>query len=118
MKESVIEKMSYEFAIEIVKLCKKLKELNEFEFKTQLFRSGTSIGANITEAETSSTKREFIYKLSISIRETKETKYWLRLIRDCDIIDGKIINEYIKKTDDIYKVLSSIILTTKKKYNL
>ena len=118
MKESIIEVLSYEFAIEIVKLCKRLKELNEYEFKNQLFRSGTSIGANVTEAETSFSKKEFIYKLSISLRETKETKYWLRLIRDFEVIEEKTINNYIEKTDNIYRVLSSIIITTKQKYDL
>lgn len=118
MKESVVEIMSYEFAIDIVKLCKRLKELKEYEFNNQLFRSSTSIGANIAEAETSFSKREFVYKLSISIRETRETKYWLRLIRDCDIIEESTINEYIAKAESIEKVLSSIIITTKKRYNL
>lgn len=110
--------MSYEFAMDIVKICKRLKELQEYDFKSQLFRSGTSIGANIAEAETSFSKREFIYKLSISARETRETKYWLSLIRDCKIIDESTINVYIEKVDSINKVLSSIIITTKKRYNL
>lgn len=118
MKESIIEILSYEFAIDIVKLCKRLKELNEYEFKNQLFRSGTSIGANVTEAETSFSKKEFIYKLSISLRETRETRFWLRLIKDCEVIEENTINDYLKKTDNIHRIISSIIITTKQKYNL
>jgi four helix bundle protein len=61
MTENIIETMTFNFALEIIKLCKKLKENKEYQFNDQLFRSGTSIGANVHEAESAFSKREFVY---------------------------------------------------------
>jgi len=115
--ESIIAKKAYAFAIDIVKLYKNLTIDNkEFVLSKQLLRSGTSIGANINEAVSGQSKRDFVHKLSIALKEARETSYWLNLLKDSDFIDHTNFDEIDKKCNEIIKILSSIILTTKEKY--
>lgn len=115
--ESIISKKAYAFAIDIVKLYKKLIADNkEFVLSKQLLRSGTSIGATINEAISGQSKRNFVHKLSIASKETRETSYWLNLLKDSDFINLENFNDIDKKCNEIIKILSSIILTTKEKY--
>lgn len=115
--ESIVAKKAYAFALEVIKLYKYLvANRKEYVLSKQILRSGTSIGANINEAISGQSKRDFIHKLSISLKEARETSYWLNLLKDSDFIT---IAEFIKLNDDcneIIKILSSIILTTKEKY--
>jgi len=86
--ESIIAKKAYAFAIDIVKLYKKLIADNkEFVLSKQLLRSGTSIGANVNEAISGQSKRDFVHKLSIALKEGRETSYWLNLLKDSDFIN-------------------------------
>ena len=114
---SIIAKKAYVFALEIIIIYKYLiAEKKEYVLSKQLLRSGTSIGANINEAISGQSKRDFIHKLSIALKEAREADYWLNLLKDSDYIDS---SQYIKLTSsvrEIIKILSSIILTTKQKY--
>ena len=115
--ESIIAKKAYAFALDVVKLYKKLIADNkEFVLSKQLLRSGTSIGANINEAVSGQSKRDFVHKLSIALKEARETSYWLNLLRDSDFINQASFEDTDKKCTEIIKILSSIILTTKEKY--
>jgi four helix bundle protein len=115
--ESKIAKKAYAFAIDIVKLYKKLiDDKREFVLSKQLLRSGTSIGANINEAVSGQSKRDFVHKLSVALKEARETSYWLSLMRDSDFINQASFEDIDKKCIEIIKILSSIILTTKEKY--
>jgi four helix bundle protein len=79
--DSIIAKKAYSFALEIIKLYKQLvTNKKEFVLSKQILRSGTSIGANINEALAGQSKRDFIHKLSIALKEARETSYWLNLI--------------------------------------
>jgi four helix bundle protein len=78
--KNVIKEKSFLFAIEIVALYKTLTDQKEFVLSKQLLRSGTSIGANVREAEHAQSKADFIHKLSISLKEANETEYWLDLL--------------------------------------
>ena len=118
MTENIIETMTFNFALEIIKLCKKLKENKEYQFNNQLFRSGTSIGANVHEAESAFSKREFVYKLSISLKEARETRYWLLILKESKTLDDKDIQHNLKEVESIFNILSRIITTTKQKYDL
>ena len=93
--ENIIEKKSFDFAIRIVRLYKYLSDKKkEFVLSKQLLRSGTSIGANVAEAQQAQSKADFISKISIALKETTETKYWLRLLNATDYlsdIETKII---------------------------
>ncbi|OGU12685.1 MAG: four helix bundle protein [Ignavibacteria bacterium GWB2_35_12] len=110
----IIEK-SYNFALRIVKLYKYLSEnKKEFVIAKQVLRCGTSIGANIYEAQSAETKKDFIHKMGIALKEAKETIYWLNLLKDSDYIDVKSYNSITLNCDEIIKLISKIISTSKK----
>jgi len=91
MKESILKTKSYQFAIEIVKLCQILVEKNkEFVLSKQILKSGTSIGALIREAEFAQSKADFISKMNIALKEANETIYWLEILRNTNYIDEKL----------------------------
>lgn len=115
--ESIIVKKTYSFALEVVKLYKFLtNEKREFVLSKQFLRSGTSIGANVNEAISGQSKRDFVHKLSIALKEARETDYWLNLLKDSNYIEDKEFDPLNKNCTEIIKILSSIILTTKEKY--
>ena len=115
--ESIIATKAYSFALEIIVLYKQLvADKKEFVLSKQVLRSGTSIGANINEALAGQSKRDFVHKLSISLKETRETTYWLNLLKDSNYITIEVFNKLNNKCSEIHKILSSIILTTKEKY--
>ena len=107
------------FALEIIKIYKYLiNEKKEFVLSKQLLRSGTSIGANINEAVSGQSKRDFVHKLSIALKEARETLYWLKLLADSGYIELKNFGTLSGSCKEIIRILSSIILTTKEKYFL
>lgn len=112
-KENVIVSKSYEFSIRIVKLHQVLHKERHFEISSQLLRSGTSIGANVEEAIGGISRKDFSHKLSISYKEARETKYWLRLLRDTGIVDEALANSLLTDCEELLKILFSIIKSTK-----
>lgn len=88
MNENIIVTKSYAFALEIVVLYKQLSEQKEFILSKQLLRSGTSIGANVHEGVASESKKDFIHKLNIALKEANETSYWLNLLKDSSYINA------------------------------
>lgn len=115
--ESIIAGKAYSFALEIIRIYKKLVESKkEFVLSKQLLRSGTSIGANINEAISGQSKRDFVYKMNISLKEARETNYWLNLLKDSDYINLDEFTSLNNKCDEIIKILTSIIITTKERY--
>ena len=112
-KEHTVREKSYRFAIRIIKLCIWLKEKRHYEISAQLLRSGTSIGANIEEATASHSKKEFCHKMGIASKEARETHYWLRLLRDSEILTEKQTSELINKSEELIKMLTSIVKTGK-----
>ena len=108
-------KKSYVFAIRIVKSYQYLSdEKREFILSKQLLRSGTSIGANISEANGAISKADFSAKLSISYKECLETKYWLSLLKDTDFIDLKTFKSMHDDADELAKILYTIINKSRK----
>jgi four helix bundle protein len=85
MKESIVQQKSFQFSLKIIVLYKKLQKDKEFIISNQTLRSGTSIGANIEEALAGQSKRDFTAKMSISSKEARETKYWLRLLKESEL---------------------------------
>lgn len=86
-KENIIEIKSYQFAIDIVKIFRTLTDgKQEFILSKQLLRSGTSIGANIKEAEQAQSKADFLSKMNIALKEENETSYWLKLLKDTNFL--------------------------------
>jgi len=113
-KNNPLSEKSYNFAIRIVKLYKWLCE-NEKEYvlSKQLLRSGTSIGANISEANGAISKADFSAKISIAYKESLETKYWLNLLKDSDYLDSEKANSMISDADELSRIMFSILKTTR-----
>ena len=116
MKEdNIIRTKSYKFALKIVALYKNIVfTRKEFVLSKQILRSGTSIGANIEEAIGAQSKKDFIARLSIAYRESRETSYWLRTLKDTGYINTQTANEMGTECAEITKILSKILLTMKK----
>ncbi len=87
MAESIIQKKSFSFALEIIQLYGQLQERQEYVISKQLLRSGTSIGANIEEASAGQSKKDFLSKMCIASKEARETRYWLRLLQVSQIVN-------------------------------
>lgn len=115
-KENVIVTKSYAFALQIIDLYKNLIEKKEFVLSKQVLRSGTSIGANIHEGVASESKKDFIHKLGIATKESRETAYWLSLLKDSNYIEQNKFNNLFNNCQEITRILNSIILTTKERY--
>jgi four helix bundle protein len=115
--KSIVATKAYSFALKVIVIHKQLtSEKREFILSKQLLRSATSIGANVNEALSSESKRDFVHKLSIALKETRETNYWLRLLKDSDYIRVEHYSELNGLSLEIFKLLSRIIKTTKEKY--
>ncbi len=114
-KKNVIKEKSFSFAIEVVSLYKILVERKEFVLSKQLLRSGTSIGANIREAEHAQSKADFINKLSISLKEANEADYWLDLLFESNYLTKIEFENTKPKIIELLKLLISIINTSKNK---
>jgi four helix bundle protein len=113
MNKSDVRDRSYKFALEIIKLTQKLsKNIASNSLARQLIRSGTSIGANVEEAQAGFTKKDFTYKMSLARKEARESKFWLSLIRDAELSRDSQVNELIQEADELTKILTSIVKTS------
>lgn len=115
-KNNPLKDKSYAFALEIILVTKLMNENREFVLAKQLLKSGTSIGANIEEANQAESKADFIHKLSISNKEASETNYWLRLLRDSKTLDTLQAEKLISSCEEIERLLTAIIKTSKQRY--
>lgn len=114
MKENLIKTKTYQFAVRIVKLNKFLtNEQREYVLSKQILKSGTSIGANTEEADAGQSKKDFISKLSIALKEAKETYYWLRLLFDCDYITKQMFDSLIQDCEEIIFIITKILQTSR-----
>lgn len=117
-KRSILKDKSFAFALQCVKLYKYLTtNQKEFVLSKQLLRSGTSVGANIREAQNAQSIADFIHKLSIAQKECDETIYWLELLKESEYISTLEFESKNKDATEILKMLRSSILTSKQKSN-
>jgi four helix bundle protein len=105
---------SDQFAHEVILVYNKLIVKNEYVISKQLLRCGTSVGANINEASSAESHKDFISKNSIALKEAKESMYWLKLLKTSNIIEYNF-QDIIVLNDEIIRILSKIIITSKKK---
>ena len=113
--ESPLRDKSYFFAVQTVRVCQSLvSERREFVLSKQLLRSGTAIGALIRESEFAASKADFINKLTVSLKEANETKYWLMLIKDTDYIDEVKFGHLESICNELIAMLVASIKTAKK----
>ena len=112
--DNVVLDKSFDFAVRIVKLYKHLRyKVDERVLSTQVLKSGTSIGANIREALRSSSRKDFVAKMNISLKEAYETEYWLELLYKTEYISKKEYDSIFPQCRELTNILSQIILTTK-----
>ncbi len=112
MSKSLIKEKAFDFALDIINLFKQLNQKNEFIISKQLMRSGTSIGANIEEGLQGQSRADFISKLSISLKEAFETRYWLELLKYSHLVDINV-DSYLNKITEIIRILTSILKSSK-----
>lgn len=113
-KDNIILDKSFDFAVRVVNLYKHLTaEKKEFVLSKQLVRSGTSIGANVSEAVRAQSTADFIAKLSIALKEANETEYWLKLLYKTEYLTKKEYESISKDINEIIAILVSIIKTKK-----
>ena len=113
-KDNVTYTKAYNFAIRIVKAHQYLcEEKKEYVLSKQMLRSGTSIGANIAEANGAISEADFSNKISIAYKECLETKYWLSLLKDTDYVSEKSFESMHTDADEIAKILFSILKKTR-----
>ena len=112
-KSNLLKDRTYQFAIQIVDLYKKMIKQKEFVLSKQIVRCGTSIGANIEESIAAQSRKDFILKMSISSKEARETNYWLRLLRDSKFLKDVELSHLIKESEEIIKIITAIVKTSK-----
>lgn len=118
MKENIILKKSFDFAVKIVLVYKQLSgDQKEFVLSKQLLRSGTSIGANIEEAVGAISKKEFVAKLQISYKECRETIYWVKLLYATGYITDTTNTDLKKDAEEIRRIIVAILKSSKNENN-
>ena len=113
MTDSKLKNLSMEFAVDIIELVKHLKSVKESVISNQIGRSGTSIGANIYEAQYAQGKKDFISKLEISLKEASETSYWLELLYRTKYIDEQTFKNLSTKCTSLKAMLVASCKTAK-----
>ena len=113
MNKNEIVEVSFDFALQIISYCEKLEEIKKFIIANQLLKSGTSIGANIREAQNAESITDFLHKMKIAAKEAEETEYWLLLCEKSENYPST--NELLIKIISIKKLLAKIISSTRKK---
>lgn len=110
--ENLILDLTYRFALDVMASAKSMRERKEFELASQFWRSGTSIGANVEEAQAAQSRADFRSKMSIAAKEARESHYWLRLSRDGKILQSDEVLPLIAQIETIQKILTSIVKST------
>lgn len=113
-----ITKRTFDFAVGILKLVQSLNKQQYSADKNvltkQVLRSGTSVGANIEEAQSGQSRADFISKMSIALKEARETNYWLRLMAAGSVVSNEEIGDLLRESEEIKKILGAIIVSSKK----
>jgi len=111
LSKNLIVSLSFEFALEIIEYCELLEEKRKYVISNQLLKSGTSIGANVKEAQNAESKADFIHKLKIALKEAEETEYWLQLCLNAKQYPNP--DNLLDKIKSLLKILTKIINTSK-----
>ena len=111
MGANVVREKSYLFALRIIRVGRELRYAHEFTLAHQLVRSGTSIGANIEEAQAGLSRPDFVAKMSIAAKEARETRYWLRLVRDSHLAAPEATAPLLHDAEELIRLLTAIVKT-------
>ncbi len=114
-ENNITENKSFDFAVRIVNLYKRLSDnKKEYVLSKQMLRSGTSIGANVSEAVQAQSKKDFLSKMNIALKEANETDYWIRLLKAVDYLTESEYKSIYSDYEELEKLLTAIVKTTKK----
>ncbi len=116
MVEMPITERTFAFAVRVVRLCQVLDAEAGVGrmLSRQLLRSGTSVGANVEESQAAQSKADFVHKLEIALKELRETCYWLRLLLATNLMPEKRLTSLIEETEELIKIVATIIIKTKR----
>ena len=114
-KPNIIKEKSYQFAVEVTRLYKALQVQNEYVLSRQLVKAGTSIGANVEEATSAKSGKNFYTKMAIATKDAREARYWLRLLKDSKTYDKIDFSGSLKKVEELINILAGIIKTGQQK---
>ena len=110
-RENLIRDEAFSFALQIMGLAKTLRQEKEYELSSQLWRAGTSIGANVEEAQAGQSRADFLAKMTIASKEAREALYWLRLADKGKIMSAKVIAPVLEQCERIVRILTAIVKT-------
>ena len=113
MKRSMIREKSIDFALLLIDLYGKLQGEREYVISKQFLRSGTSIGANVSEALAGESRADFVHKMAVSSKEARETLYWLELLNRSQLV-ALDYSPYIERCEELVKILTSIVKSSKR----
>ena len=111
-----IEGRSYQFALRVVRLCRKLDDVPGVRrtLGNQLIRSGTSVGANVEEAHAAASRADFTHKMNIALKEARETRYWLRLLIDAELVVPDEVRPLLGEATEVMRILGAIVATCRR----
>ncbi len=112
MKDNVILEKSYAFALAVVPVCRRLQDEREYVLSRQLLKSGTSIGANVEEVQAGQSRADFLSKMCTAAKESRESRYWLRLLRDSGEFPKIDFQPHLDSVDELVRILVSIVKST------
>ena len=109
---------TFKFGVRITKLVRRLpRDVAGYEIGRQVLRSGTSVGANVEEADAAESTDDFLHKLKIAPKEAQETRFWLRNIRESELLIDKEVDALLQEIDELIKILNTIITNTTRNKN-
>lgn len=114
-KDNIVREKSFKFSISVIQIYKLLTSKNEFILSKQLLRSGTSVGANVREADNAESKPDFIHKMGIAQKEIDETMYWLELLHETKYLNTTEFSLIYSEAETLIKLIKRIIITSKQK---
>ena len=103
---------SYAFALAVMALAKRIRDQREYDLASQLWRAGTSVGANVEEAQAAQSRADFRSKMGIAAKEARESHYWLRLTRDGRVLPEECVTPLIAEVEQLKRLLTSIVKTS------
>ncbi|MEQ8786117.1 MAG: four helix bundle protein [Pirellulaceae bacterium] len=114
-EERDLEKRLFEFALRVVRLCQKLDEKGGVArgIGYQLLRSGTSMGANYEEAQGAQSRADFVAKCSIVLKESRETRYWLRLLAASGVVANRLLRDLLDEADQLTRIMGALVKKTR-----
>ena len=112
--QNVVQEKSYKLALEVIHIVRVIPKKSEsFVIINQLVKAGTSVGENVEEAIAGFSRNDFAHKMSIALKEARETNYWLRLIRDAEILQSERLDSCLLLSTEVKKILGAIVKTTR-----